>query len=949
MDFREYVRQQLPSLLTPREPEILEELAQHLEDLYREQRLAGLDHDDALARAARALTATGQTAGRPERAGPAQNLKFWTRRSLGGLKQSLAGDIRSASRAPGERLLDSVHAALDEPLVVHPGTFALLADLRRDVRYAIRSLIHAPGFTAVAVVTLALGIGATAVIFSAIDAVLLRGAPVAAPDRVVSVYTKWAARATTTPAAGPQTSNSSYPDFADLRASGVLADLAAFSDIQVSLDADGGTERIDAQVVSGNYFDVLGVRPVLGRGFAPNEDVHGSPVHVVLLSHALWQQRFGGDAGIVGRAITLNSNAYVVIGVAPRGFTGPVLGNMSDAWVPMALQEEVRPPSAGALRRRLGTLNLLGFRDVRWVNMIGRLRDGQSVNEANAALDLVGKRLAAAYPDSNKDLTATAFTLGRGPGVRTRTQPILMLLAAAVVLVLLIACANVAGLTLTRAVTRRREVAVRLAVGAGRGQLIRQWLTEAMIIGIAGAGVGLILVEWAPTILRGLGIPENVDLGVNVNVLAFTLATGVSCGLVFGIFPVMQFVRRDVLAGLRDDGSAGATTGATRLRSAFVIVQVALSFVLLVGAGLFIRTLMHAYAVDLGYDVDRMLIANLALSDEYSAESGTALYDDLLNRVNNLPGVLSAGAARVTVLSGTARTVGVSVDGQPIKDDRSNAIPVRANTVSRGYLDTMGIQVLRGRQFEATDVVSSPRVVIISQALGERLWPGADPIGRVLVEDGPLQVIGVVPDTVYLSSTELEPRPFFYTPLAQNFENAVSLHIRTAGDPLLVLGPLRQVLRTLDSKLALTRPRRLVDEFDRSVETERVLARLTGILSGLALLLAAVGLYGVMAYTVRQRTREVGLRLAIGATPTEIMRLIVGRGARLIAVGFALGLVGAAAGVRVVRAQLFGVETTDPLTWLGVGLLLAVVGLVACGIPARRAMKVAPAAVLRSL
>ena len=970
MDFREYVRQQLPSLLTPREPEILEELAQHLEDLYREQRLAGLDHDDALARAASALTATGPTAGRPERTGSAPHVKFWTalfkasppersagkqvqplaKRSLGGLKRSLATDIRSASRAPGERLLDSVHAALDEPVVVRPGTLTLLADLRRDVRYAIRSLIHAPGFTAVAVVTLALGIGATAVIFSAIDAVLLRGAPVAAPDRVVSVYTKWAARATTTPAGGPQTSNSSYPDFADLRASGVLADLAAFSDIQVSLDADGGAERIDAQVVSGNYFDVLGVRPVLGRGFAPTEDVHGSPVHVVLLSHALWQQRFGGDAGIVGRAITINSNAYVVIGVAPRGFAGPVLGNMSDAWVPMALQQEVRPPSAGALRRRLGTLNLLGFRDVRWVNMIGRLRDGQSVNEANAALDLVGQRLAAAYPDSNKDLTATAFTLGRGPGVRTRTQPILMLLAAAVVLVLLIACANVAGLTLTRAVTRRREVAVRLAVGAGRGQLIRQWLTEAVIIGIAGAGVGLILVEWAPTILRGLGIPENVDLGVNVNVLAFTLATGVSCGLVFGIVPVMQFVRRDVLAGLRDEGSAGTTTtGATRLRSAFVIVQVALSFVLLVGAGLFIRTLMHAYAVDLGYDVDRMLIANLALSDEYSAESGTALYDDLLNRVNNLPGVLSAGAARVTVLSGTARTVGVSVDGQPIKDDRSNAIPVRANTVSRGYLDTMGIQVIRGRQFEVTDVVSSPRVVIISQALGERLWPGADPIGRVLVEDGPLQVIGVVPDTVYLSSTELEPRPFFYTPLSQNFENAVSLHIRTAGDPLLVLGPLRQVLRTLDSKLALTRPRRLVDEFDRSVETERVLARLTGILSGLALLLAAVGLYGVMAYTVKQRTREVGLRLAIGATPAGIMRLIVGRGARLIAVGFALGLVGAAAGMQLVRAQLFGVETTDPLTWLGVGLLLGVVGLVACGIPARRATKVAPAAVLRSL
>jgi predicted permease len=921
MDFREYVREQLPSLLTPREPEILEELAQHLEDLYREQRSAGLDHDEALARAARALTTSAQ----------------------------IAGDIRSASRAPVERLLDSVHAALEEP-VDRPGKFALLSDLRRDIRYAMRSLIHAPGFTTVAVVTLALGIGATAVIFSAIDAVLLRGAPVADADRVVSVYTQWAARATTTPARGNQVGNSSYLDYADLRASGVLADLATFGDVLVSLDADSGAERIEAQIVSGNYFDVLGVRPALGRGFAPNEDVRGSPVRVVILSHRLWQQRLGGDAGIVGRAITLNGSSYVVIGVAPRGFAGPLLGDVSDAWVPMALQEEVRPPSAGALRRRLGTLSMLGFRDVRWLNMVGRLREGQSVTEAAAALEVVGERLAAAYPDSNKDLTATAIALGSGPGVRTRTHPVLMLLAAAVALVLLIACANVAGLMLTRAVARRREVAVRLAVGAGRGQLIRQWLTEAVILGLAGAAVGLILVEWAPPVLRGLGIPDNVDLSVNVNVLAFTLVVGVSCGLVFGLFPVLQFVRHDVLSGLRDEGSAVATgVGAARLRGAFVIVQVALSFVLLVGAGLFLRTLMQAYAVDLGYDVDRMLIADLALGEEYSAESGLSLYDDLLNRVSGLPGVLSVGAARVTVLSGSSRTVGVSIDGQPIKDDRSNAIPVRTNVVSRGYLDTMGIRIVQGRQFDVTDVGSS-HVAIISHALGERLWPGVDPIGRVLVgQEGPLQVIGVVPDTVYLRSTELEPRPFFYTPLSQNFENAVSLHIRTSGDPLALLSPIRQVMRTLDPKLALTRPRRLVDEFDRSVETERVLARLTGILGGIALLLAAVGLYGVMAYIVKQRTREVGLRLAIGATPAAIMQLIVGRGARLIAVGFGLGLVGAAASVRLVRTQLFGVEPSDPLTWVGVGTLLLVVGLVACGIPARRAMKVAPATVLRSL
>jgi predicted permease len=525
-----------------------------------------------------------------------------------------------------------------------------------------------------------------------------------------------------------------------------------------------------------------------------------------------------------------------------------------------------------------------------------------------------------------------------------------VLLASAVALVLMIACANVAGLMLTRASGRQREVAVRMAIGAGRGQIFRQWLTEAVMLGLAGSAAGLLLAVWTPSILRGLGIPESVDLSVNLNVLAFTLAVGVTSGLLFGLAPVLQFVRKDALSGLRDDGGTVVGGGAARLRSAFVVVQLALSLVLMVGAGLLVRTLMQAYAVDLGYSVDRMLIADLPMNESYTQESGLALYDELLARVSALPGVTAAGAARVTVLSGNNRTVGVSTDGRPLADDRSNAMPARVNVVSRGYLDAMGIRLLAGRQFEESDVPSSPRVVIISRALGERLWPGSDPIGRVMVgQDGPLQVIGVVPDTVYLRSTELEPRPFFYVPLSQNYENGVSLHIRTAGDPLSLVNAVRQATRSLDPTLALARPRRLLDDFQSSVETERLLAKLSTLLSGLALLLAAVGLYGVMAYAVRQRTREVGLRLALGATPAEIVQLIVGRGARLIAIGAGLGLAGAAASVRLVRAQLFGVEPSDPITWLGVGALLLVVGLVACGIPARRAMKVAPAAVLRSL
>ena len=295
----------------------------------------------------------------------------------------------------------------------------------------------------------------------------------------------------------------------------MLADLATFGNTEISLDAEGGAERVEAQIVSGNYFDVLGVRAAIGRTLTPADDARGSPVRVVVISYRLWQERFGADADVVGRSITLNGNSYDLIGVAPRGFRGALLGDASDAWLPMALQEEVRPPSAGPLRRRLGGLSMLGVRDVRWLSMVGRLRERQSVTEAAAALDVVGQRLAAAYPDANRDLSATAVALGTGPGVRTRTRPVLILLAAAVALVLMIACANVAGLMLTRAAGRRREVAVRMAMGAGRGQLLRQWLTEAVLLGLAGSAVGLLLTVWTPSIFQGLDIPESVDLSVN--------------------------------------------------------------------------------------------------------------------------------------------------------------------------------------------------------------------------------------------------------------------------------------------------------------------------------------------------------------------------------------------------------------------------------------------------
>jgi len=784
---------------------------------------------------------------------------------------------------------------------------------------------------------------------SAIDAILLRSAPVAHPDRVVSAFMLYSARATANPAAGDQVGNASYRDYTDLRDSQVLEGLAAYSDIQLTLDNNGTAERVAAQVVTGNFFDVLGVPAIVGRVLMPDDDRIGSPVRVAVLSYGTWQRRFGGDPNLVGRSVSLNGNPYSVIGIVRRGFAGPDLGDASEFWVPMALQPEVRPPSAGALRQRFPDMRLLDARDVRWLGMIGRLREGMSVTEAKSAVDVVGRRLQAAYPESNRDLSATVMLLGDGPGLRREARPLLGLLGVAVVLVLLIACANVASLLLARAVTRQREVAVRIAIGAGRGQLVNQWLTESIVLGLLGSVAALLVAYLAIPILYGFLASDGVDLSLNLRVLAFTIAVGATTGVIFGLAPVAQLVRAEAVTALRDEGGAVASgIRATRARSAFVVIQVALSLVLLVGAGLFLRTLQHAYGVNLGYRIDRMLIATIEPGDRYQPAAAQAFYADVLNRINSLPGVEAAGAARVTVLSGASRTMAVSSDGRPLQPDRSNVIPVRANVVSERYLDAMGIPILKGRNFQSTDLPASSRVVIVSRSLAERLWPNEDPIGKTLESAVPLIVVGIVPDTVYRRTTDRQVLPVYYLPLSQNYEASVTLHIRSEGDPMALVPSVRRAVSEVDPRVALVRPRLLEDEFDRSLVGERTMVKLVGGLSAIALLLAAVGLYGVMAYATRQRTPEIGVRLALGASPSSILNMVVLRGLRLVAVGTGLGLAGAFVGVRFVKGLLFGVEPTDSVTWVAVSATLLLVGLLACAIPARRAMRIDPVRALRN-
>jgi predicted permease len=822
----------------------------------------------------------------------------------------------------------------------------MLSDLSRDFRYAVRALLRAPTFTATVVATLSLGIGANSVMFSAVDAVLLRAAPVTDPDSLVDVYTS---------SGNNRYSNSSYPDYFDLRDSRTFAALAAYTSLSITMDAHGQPEPLAGELVSGNYFDVLGVRIPFGRGFAPDDDRIDAPVRVAVISHALWQRVFNADRSSIGQTIRLNSNPYTLIGVAPPGFVGPVLGAAPDVWLPTALQPEVDPPAA-SVRRARGHAATFDLRRSRGLSMVGRLPGGASIHEVAARADVISRRLEAAYPDTNRNRRFTLTPLGEGRGLRVATRPILRQLAGAVLMVLLVACVNVASLLLSRAVSREREVAVRIAIGASRGRLVRQWLTESVLLGILGSCGALLVARLSAPLLHTFVIPKAVDLSVNPRILGFTLVVGIGSGLLFGLAPV-QTLRQNAIIALRSEGGAVATGArATWMRGAFVILQIAVSLVLLVGAGLFLRTLENAYSVDMSYEVDRTLIASLNLEARgyfeggpKGAEAGLAVYEQILSRIDALPGVVAASAARMTVLSGGARSTAVSTDGRPLAKDNSNALGVRANVVSDRYFDTMNIPILRGRPFTASDRSGTPRVTIVTRSLADRVWPGEDPIGKPLRDEtAQVQVVvGVVPDTVYTTTLERERPPTYYLPLAQNYESGVALHVRAAGNPMLLVPAIREAVQHADGQLALERPQLLGDVLDRTLSSQRMMATLVGLFGAVGLILAVLGLYGVMSHAATLRTPEIGIRLAMGAQPASIVTLLVKQGIRLLAIGLAIGLTGALLGTRYIEAQLFGVTATDPLTFVGGCAVLAIAGLTASVIPALRAMRVDPVVALR--
>jgi macrolide transport system ATP-binding/permease protein len=822
----------------------------------------------------------------------------------------------------------------------------MLRDLGRDFRYASRTLLRAPTFGATVIVTLSIGIGANSVIFSAVDAVLWHDAPVADPDSLVEVYTT---------SGSNLHSSSSYPDYFDLRDSKTFASLAAYTALSMTLDVNGEPERLAGQLVSGNYFDVLGIAMPFGRGFAADDDRLGAPVRVAVVSHALWRRAFNADPASVGRAIRLNGNPYTLIGVAPPRFVGPILGVAPDIWVPSALQPEVDPPAA-SVRRARGHSAIFDLRRSRGLNLVGRLPSGVSIDQARVRADVVASRLQTAYPESNRNRRFTVVPLGEGRGLRVAARPLLQLLAAAVLTVLLVACVNVASLLLARAASREREIAVRIAVGAGRWRLVRQWLAESVLLGTLGSIGALLIVRVGTPLLHPFVVPDAVDVTMNPRVLTFTLVVGIASGLLFGLAPVWQILRRSTASALRTYGTAATGYRSASARGALVVFQVALTLVLVVAAGLFVRTLVHAYSVDVGYQVDGIVVLPLNLEPHGYFEGGSrgpdaglTIYEQILSRVEALPGVVAASAARMTVLSGGARSTAVSRDGRPIDRDAGNALGVRANVVSHRYFETLNIPILRGRGFDASDTRHSTRVAIVTRLLADRLWPGEDPIGKPLRDENiELRVVGVVPDTVYTSTLERDRSPTYYLLLAQNYESSVALHVRTASSAMSLGRSIVEEVRQVDPQLAADRPQPLGDILDRTLGRQRMMATLVGLFGAIALLLAGVGLYGLMAYFATERTPEIGIRLAMGAHPSSILSLLMRQGLWLLAIGLAIGVTGALLGTWYIQAQLFGVTATDPLTFVAACAVLILAGVIACAIPSLRAMHVDPIAVLRS-
>jgi macrolide transport system ATP-binding/permease protein len=803
--------------------------------------------------------------------------------------------------------------------------------LTHDLRFAWRMLAGRPFFSLVAVLMLGLGIGANATIFSWVETVILRPVPGVDVSRLVALHGTTSAR---------DDLSFSYPNFVDLRAMRPdgIDDLIAFRGVAMNLRGDGEPRRIWGQMVTPNFFDLLRIRPALGRGFVEADGSHPDKEPVVVLSHAAWEQFFARDPAVVGRAITLNARPFTVIGVAPEGFRGTMVGLSLDVFVPITMQ------------RALMSGDRLGQRGTSFLQVYGRLSDGASADRAQAGLDVAAARLAADHPvNEGRGIVIEPVTRDGAAGM---LLPVMATLMAVVGVVLLIACANLAGLMLARAAGRQREVAVRLAVGASRARIVQQFLVESLLLAAAGGVTGVLLANWTSgllmTFMPPTPFPVDFDAGVSPRVVLFSVAVTAVAAMTFGLLPALRASRPDVNATLKD--AAAATSGGVsraRMRSALVVAQVSLSLLLLVCAALFLRGLAQAGRVDPGFDLRTGVIAAVdLLPNGYDAPRGTAFHTALIERVSALPGVESATMAATMPLDiSRGSEMGVDVHGyQPAPNE---VVEAAYNRVGPRYFETMGIPIVAGRPLDATDVDGRRVAVVINETMARKYWAGQDAVGRTLdFGAGPATVVGIAKDGKYGQINEA-PQNYMYVALAQVFRHDGLLIVRTAGDPAGVIGAIGAEVRKLDPNLPLFDVRTLAEHMQASIFIPRLAGMILTVFGGLALLLAMVGLYSVIAYGVVQRTREIGVRIALGATRHEILGLVVRQGLVLTGIGLVIGTALAALAANALRSQLIGVAPLDPVSFVGAVVLLSVVACAACALPARRAARLDPVRALR--
>ena len=819
--------------------------------------------------------------------------------------------------------------------------------LLQDLRYAVRTFLKTPGFTLIAVLSIALGIAANTSIFTLVNAVLFKPMPVPHPEQLVALYT--------TEPNSRYPGEFSYPDYRDYRDHNeVFSELFVHYGTPVSMKNTGDkAELIWGELVSGNYFTGLGVTPASGRVLSPEDDRAEGGQPVAVLSHSFWKKRFDADPNIVGRDVRLNGHDFTVIGVARQGFSGTrFVGFIPDVWIPITMHNQIVAGSENWLEKRGGQS----------FNVNGRLKPGVTIEQATSAMNTYARQLAEAYP-----LTNANISVGMVPG-GSKTQPALTLLGyipivaglmmGIVGLVLLIACANVANLLLARASVRRREIAIRLALGAGRWRLVRQLLTESVLLSLIGGALGLLLAQWFNALVP-LANPQldfatidfNYDLAIDQRVVAFTLCLSALTGVIFGLLPALQASRTDLVTTLKGEGPS--VTSATRrlsLRNLLVVSQVALSLMLLISAGLFVRSTRNVQEMNPGFESKRIMLASVDVGlHGYDEAKGRSFYKQIVERIKTLPGVEAASIGGPLPLDAYGRGATLKVEGY-VPAYENERIGVGYSVVGHDYFKAMNTPIVEGRAFTEHDDQNAPNVVVVNETLARRYWPNESPLGKRLqlgsAKSPYREIVGVARDGKYVLLGE-PPTEYLFVPLLQNYDGKMTLIARASGEPEKLAEAIRQEVASLDSELPVYGVKPMPQFLDRILSGPKSIAALATTFGLIALLMAAVGLYGVMSYSVAQRTREVGIRMALGAKTGDVVKLILKEGLILVVAGVGIGLVTAAVVSRFLGSFLYGISPTDPVTFITIPFVLVLVALVASYVPARRATKVDPMIALR--